>query len=247
MDGDHQRGPGRRDGDGGGVDDVDRARGPTRPTGQRSGVPRLVERQARAAGRCRTGTGGANGGRRRLGVAGGDADQLDVVRGAPGPVRGPGSRWPSRPGRGASTARGSGPPVACVPRPSLAGRPTRAAGRTGPVACPAGGDDLVGAPGSSIGLRATPSAPSRPPVKVLVTGSAGLIGSEAVTFFDGLGFAVDGIDNNGRADFFGPARRHHLEPPAARGDLRPLHPRRRRHPRPGGRRRRRSPGAATSW
>jgi CDP-paratose 2-epimerase len=41
-------------------------------------------------------------------------------------------------------------------------------------------------------------------VKVLVTGSAGLIGSEAVSFFDALGFRVDGIDNNGRADFFGP-------------------------------------------
>ena len=41
-------------------------------------------------------------------------------------------------------------------------------------------------------------------MKVLVTGSAGLIGSEAVTFFDSLGFRVDGIDNNGRADFFGP-------------------------------------------
>jgi CDP-paratose 2-epimerase len=41
-------------------------------------------------------------------------------------------------------------------------------------------------------------------VKVLVTGSAGLIGSEAVEFFDGMGFAVDGIDNNMRADFFGP-------------------------------------------
>jgi CDP-paratose 2-epimerase len=41
-------------------------------------------------------------------------------------------------------------------------------------------------------------------VKVLVTGSAGLIGSEAVEFFDGLGFAVDGVDNNMRADFFGP-------------------------------------------
>jgi CDP-paratose 2-epimerase len=39
---------------------------------------------------------------------------------------------------------------------------------------------------------------------VLVTGSAGLIGSEAVEFFDGLGFPVMGIDNNGRADFFGP-------------------------------------------
>jgi CDP-paratose 2-epimerase len=41
-------------------------------------------------------------------------------------------------------------------------------------------------------------------MKVLVTGSAGLIGSEAVEFFDGLGFAVHGIDNNMRADFFGP-------------------------------------------
>jgi CDP-paratose 2-epimerase len=42
-------------------------------------------------------------------------------------------------------------------------------------------------------------------VKVLVTGSAGLIGSEAVEFFDGLGFAVHGIDNNLRASFFGPS------------------------------------------
>ncbi|HSL59811.1 MAG TPA: NAD-dependent epimerase/dehydratase family protein [Acidimicrobiales bacterium] len=41
-------------------------------------------------------------------------------------------------------------------------------------------------------------------MKVLVTGSAGLIGSEAVEFFHGLGFRVDGVDNNGRADFFGP-------------------------------------------
>ena len=41
-------------------------------------------------------------------------------------------------------------------------------------------------------------------MKVLVTGSAGLIGSEAVEFFDGLGFVVHGIDNNMRADFFGP-------------------------------------------
>ncbi len=42
-------------------------------------------------------------------------------------------------------------------------------------------------------------------MKVVVTGSAGLIGAEAVTFFDTLGFDVTGIDNNGRADFFGPA------------------------------------------
>jgi CDP-paratose 2-epimerase len=41
-------------------------------------------------------------------------------------------------------------------------------------------------------------------VRVLVTGSAGLIGSEAVEFFDRLGFDVHGVDNNMRADFFGP-------------------------------------------
>lgn len=40
-------------------------------------------------------------------------------------------------------------------------------------------------------------------MNVLVTGSSGLIGSEAVTFFDQLGFAITGIDNNMRADFFG--------------------------------------------
>src|ERR1700744_4975856 len=39
---------------------------------------------------------------------------------------------------------------------------------------------------------------------VLVTGSSGLIGSEAVVFFDKLGFRVTGVDNNMRADFFGP-------------------------------------------
>jgi CDP-paratose 2-epimerase len=41
-------------------------------------------------------------------------------------------------------------------------------------------------------------------MKVLVTGSSGLIGSEAVQFFDGMGFAVTGVDNNMRAEFFGP-------------------------------------------
>ncbi len=39
---------------------------------------------------------------------------------------------------------------------------------------------------------------------VLVTGSSGLIGSEAVAYFDALGFRVTGLDNNMRADFFGP-------------------------------------------
>lgn len=38
---------------------------------------------------------------------------------------------------------------------------------------------------------------------VLVTGSAGLIGSEAVHFFARLGFNVIGVDNNLRAYFFG--------------------------------------------
>jgi CDP-paratose 2-epimerase len=41
-------------------------------------------------------------------------------------------------------------------------------------------------------------------MRVLVTGSSGLIGSEAVAFFDEMAFAVTGIDNNMRADFFGP-------------------------------------------
>lgn len=39
---------------------------------------------------------------------------------------------------------------------------------------------------------------------VLVTGSSGLIGSEVVTYFDQQGWQVHGIDNNMRADFFGP-------------------------------------------
>jgi CDP-paratose 2-epimerase len=39
---------------------------------------------------------------------------------------------------------------------------------------------------------------------LLVTGSSGLIGSEVVTHFDTLGWKVHGVDNNMRADFFGP-------------------------------------------
>jgi CDP-paratose 2-epimerase len=38
----------------------------------------------------------------------------------------------------------------------------------------------------------------------LVTGSSGLIGSEMVSFLDERGWAVHGVDNNMRADFFGP-------------------------------------------
>jgi len=41
-------------------------------------------------------------------------------------------------------------------------------------------------------------------VEIVVTGSGGLIGSEAVEHFSGLGHSVQGIDNNMRADFFGP-------------------------------------------
>jgi UDP-glucose 4-epimerase len=38
---------------------------------------------------------------------------------------------------------------------------------------------------------------------VLITGSAGLIGSESVKYFAELGFEVVGIDNNMRQVFFG--------------------------------------------
>jgi CDP-paratose 2-epimerase len=41
-------------------------------------------------------------------------------------------------------------------------------------------------------------------MKLLVTGSSGLIGSEIVRHFSALGWAVHGVDNNMRADFFGP-------------------------------------------
>lgn len=41
-------------------------------------------------------------------------------------------------------------------------------------------------------------------MKVLVTGSSGLIGSEAVLFYDRGGYTVHGIDNNMRRRFFGP-------------------------------------------
>src|SRR5207248_2239147 len=38
----------------------------------------------------------------------------------------------------------------------------------------------------------------------LITGSSGLIGSEAVAYLDTQGWAVHGVDNNMRRDFFGP-------------------------------------------
>jgi len=42
-------------------------------------------------------------------------------------------------------------------------------------------------------------------MKVLVTGSSGLIGSEAVAHYDRAGHEVVGVDNNMRREFFGPA------------------------------------------
>src|SRR5277367_3023739 len=51
---------------------------------------------------------------------------------------------------------------------------------------------------------------------VIVTGSAGLIGSEAARFFHGKGYDIAGIDNDMRAYFFGAQcstawNRHRLE------------------------------------
>src|SRR5436190_18369553 len=40
-------------------------------------------------------------------------------------------------------------------------------------------------------------------MKVLITGSSGLIGSEAVAYYDRHGHKVHGIDNNMRREFFG--------------------------------------------
>ena len=37
----------------------------------------------------------------------------------------------------------------------------------------------------------------------VITGSAGLVGSEAARYFAGLGMAVIGVDNDMRAEFFG--------------------------------------------
>ena len=48
------------------------------------------------------------------------------------------------------------------------------------------------------------SLQQRHPMKVLITGSSGLIGSELVAYFDQAAQSVVGIDNNMRADFFGP-------------------------------------------
>ena len=41
--------------------------------------------------------------------------------------------------------------------------------------------------------------------KIIVSGSNGLIGGEVVSYFSGKGMEIHGLDNNMRADFFGPA------------------------------------------
>ena len=41
--------------------------------------------------------------------------------------------------------------------------------------------------------------------RMLVTGAAGLIGSEVCEYFAGAGWQIHGVDNNARATFFGPA------------------------------------------
>jgi CDP-paratose 2-epimerase len=41
-------------------------------------------------------------------------------------------------------------------------------------------------------------------MEIVITGSSGLIGSEAVEYFARCGHSIHGIDNNMRADFFGP-------------------------------------------
>jgi CDP-paratose 2-epimerase len=56
----------------------------------------------------------------------------------------------------------------------------------------------------------------KPMSLALITGSAGLIGSEAVRFFSGQGYAVVGLDNDMRREFFGDEAstawsRRHLE------------------------------------
>jgi len=58
-------------------------------------------------------------------------------------------------------------------------------------------------------------------MRLIVTGSSGLIGSEVVEHFHGLGWDVYGMDNNMRADFFGPGgdtrwNQHRLEKACSR-------------------------------
>src|SRR6266700_141242 len=58
------------------------------------------------------------------------------------------------------------------------------------------------------GLRLKGGPRAKTPMKIkqlLVTGSSGLIGSEIVAHFSNRSWQVHGLDNNMRADFFGPS------------------------------------------
>jgi CDP-paratose 2-epimerase len=46
-------------------------------------------------------------------------------------------------------------------------------------------------------------------MKILITGSSGLIGSEVALFLSGQGCSIHGVDNNQRAVFFGPQGDNH--------------------------------------
>jgi CDP-paratose 2-epimerase len=46
-------------------------------------------------------------------------------------------------------------------------------------------------------------------MKILITGSSGLIGSEVALFPSGQGCSIHGVDNNQRAVFFGPQGDNH--------------------------------------
>jgi CDP-paratose 2-epimerase len=52
-------------------------------------------------------------------------------------------------------------------------------------------------------MPGAPNGSSMPDKRAIVTGSSGLIGSEVVAFLDERGWAVQGVDNNMRRDFFG--------------------------------------------
>jgi CDP-paratose 2-epimerase len=66
-----------------------------------------------------------------------------------------------------------------------------------------------------------------------VTGSSGLIGSEAMEHFDGQGEVV-GVDNNMRREFFGRSRGHSAELGAAEGSDEEVYARKPGYTRPGG-------------
>ena len=228
MDGHDQRSPAAGDGHGRGVHQVDGAGGPL-DTGPAEGVPRLVQRQP-GQRQVPDGTGGAHG------SGGGPSCRAAT----------PTTSTSSRSARAPARARID---VAVPPGTRCQHCSRVSATRSRPVT--AEGDGAVLMVAGSIADRVrTPPHPLLPAprsVKVLVTGSAGLIGSEAVEFFDGLGFAVDGIDNNTRADFFGPGgdttwNRQRLEATCAA-----VHAPRHRHPRPRGHRRPSSAAAPTSW